>query len=96
MGDQQIMSDERPDLARQALGRPLSETEQSLAAALFAIFATGTHDFEDVAAELTARGVVQPSGGTAAWTVALLEQELSVVNASLDASYAAGGGVPKG
>ena len=78
-------------LARQALARPLSETEQALARALESIFATGTHDFTAVAAALEAKHVAKPSGASAPWTTALLEQELKAINASLDAAYATDG-----
>jgi hypothetical protein len=85
------MSKQQPDLARQALGRPLNAAEIRLAEALVAIFATGQHDFGAVAAHLEAHGVAVPSGADGPWTVASLHGELLRINASLDAAYDAGG-----
>ena len=90
------MSEQRPDLARQALGRPLHEVEENLADALFAIFATGQHDFDAVVAHLEERGIAVPSGAAGPWTVDLLQDELARINASLDAAYEAGGFVSHG
>ena len=80
-----------PKLARQALARPLSDAEKALASALEAIFASGTHDFADVAQALQARGTERPSGDTGAWSEAALVKELTAINAALDAAYAATG-----
>jgi hypothetical protein len=80
-----------PQLATQSLARPLSEIEAALARDLEAVFAEGVHDFAKVAAALQARGTKRPSGGAAAWTEAVLHQELAALNASLDAAYAADG-----
>jgi hypothetical protein len=77
-----------PRLAHQARSRALTGAEQTLAAALEAIFATGTHDFDAVAAALQTKGVARPSGSAEAWTGTGLEQELAAVNAALDAHYA--------
>ena len=79
------------DPGRQSLARPLTEAEQVLAHALETIFGTGEHDFAQVSAKLDAAGVKRPSGTDAAWTAALLEEELKRINASLDAAYANGG-----
>ena len=83
-----------PDLARQSLGRPITEGEQILADALEAIFASGIHDFDAVAAALQAGDVPPPSGSGEPWTAATLEKELKLINASLDAAYASGGVTP--
>jgi hypothetical protein len=77
-----------PRLARQALGRPLTDAEQGLARALEAIFATGTHEFSAVAAALQASNIARPSGSSEPWTTALLESELKSINAALDTAYA--------
>jgi len=76
------------DLAHQSRGRPLTEPERGLAAALERIFATGEHDFDKVAEALQRDGVPRPSGAAGAWTAAVLEDELKTINASLDAAYA--------
>ena len=78
----------RPALANQSLGRPLTETEQAFAAALMEIMGTRQHDFDGIAAELTARGVTAPVSGRSDWDLALLGQELATLNADLDAAYA--------
>lgn len=91
------MTTEQPvDLARQSLGRPLSQAEGALAEALEAIFRTGQHDFAKVAEELQSRAVIRPSGEAGPWTVDTLEAELRDINASLDAAYATGGVVRLG
>ena len=81
-------------LARQSLGRPLTEDEQRLAAALEAIFATGEHELSNVARLLDERQVRRPSGSAASWTVASLEEELRSINDSLDAAYRGCGSAP--
>jgi len=78
----------RPALAHQSLGRPLTEAEQALAAAMMAIMGAGEHDFARVAAGLAARGVVAPVSGRSDWDLPLLEAELAALNADLDAAYA--------
>ena len=78
----------RPALAHQAQGRPMTEAEAAFAAALMDIYRTGTHDFDAVAAELSRRAVSAPRSGSVEWSVALLESELSGINAELDAAYA--------
>jgi len=75
-------------LAHQSLGRPLSTAERELATQLGQVFATGTHDFDAVAAALQQRSVARPSGESGPWSAAVLQQELSTINASLDAAYA--------
>jgi hypothetical protein len=78
-------------LMHQSLGRSLSAEERTLADALEAAFRTGHKDFEDVARALQQGGVKRPSGAKEPWTAAVLEQELSNINASLDAAYAENG-----
>ena len=80
-----------PGSRHQSLGRPLTEAERALAEALEKIFLTGQHDFEQVARALERDGVKRPSGAKGPWTVAVLEQELAEINASLDAAYAQNG-----
>ena len=75
-------------MERQGSGRPLTEAEQTLAAALEAIYADGFNGFAAVAERLTAARVPRPSGATAPWTEAVLFDELAAVNASLDQAYA--------
>jgi hypothetical protein len=74
-------------LGRQSLGRPLTEAEIALAAAMEAAFGEGVHDFDALAAALQARGVPAPSGDTMPWTVAKLQAELEAINAALDEAY---------
>lgn len=78
----------RPALAHQSRGRELTAEENALAAALMAIYADGTHDYEAVAAALTKRGVVAPVSGGSKWTSGTLREELATINAELDAAYA--------
>ena len=78
----------RPDLAHQCRGRELSAQEVALAEALMSIYATGTHDYDAVAAALAGRAVVAPVSGRSDWTGALLLDELKAINADLDAAYA--------
>jgi hypothetical protein len=85
------VSDLHARLTHQSLGRPLSAEERALADALEAVFRTGEHDFEQVARALERDGVKRPSGAIGPWTAAVLEQELAVINASLDAAYAENG-----
>jgi hypothetical protein len=80
-----------PGLARQALGRPLSDAEVTLAQDLESVFAAGTHDFAAVAAALEAKGTPRPSGARDSWTADTLANELAAINAALDAAYAADG-----
>ena len=82
------MSDLHARLAHQSRGRPLTEAENALAAALEKVFRTGEQNFEEVARVLERDGVKRPSGATGPWTAAVLEQELANINASLDAAYA--------
>jgi hypothetical protein len=81
----------RAALGRQALGRPLTADESELAAALETIFQSGEHDLSKVVALLAAKGVKPPSGVAGAWSLAVLEQALVRINASLDAAYVANG-----
>jgi hypothetical protein len=78
-------------LQNQSLGRPLSDDEQALAAALERAFRAGMHDFSDVARALEQERVKRPSGDIGPWTAEVLEQELKTINSSLDAAYAANG-----
>jgi hypothetical protein len=82
------MSDLHSRLKHQSLGRPLTEEERALAAALEKVFITGQHDFAEVARALERDGVKRPSGEQGPWTVAVLEAELKRINTSLDAAYA--------
>lgn len=76
-----------PALAHQSLGRTLNEGEHALASALMEIMGAGQSDFSAVAKELTARGIVAPLSGGAAWTEQSLNAELAALNADLDAAY---------
>ena len=58
-----------------------------LAEALERIFASGRHDFADVAASLGELKVPRPSGSAEPWSVEALESELRLINASLDDAY---------
>jgi len=80
-----------PRLARQSLGRALTDDETALASAIEEIFAVGTHDFAAVAAALQAKNIARPSGVSDAWTEAALFDELKRVNAALDDAYATHG-----
>ena len=77
----------RPELAHQSLGRPLSETEDSLAEALMAVYAEGATGEKAVATALVARGVLRPSSKAADWTAENLATELQTLNSDLDAAY---------
>lgn len=77
----------RPALAHQSRGRALGEGETALAAALMLIMGGGVRDFAAVAAELRLRGLVAPVSGRNDWDLALLEAELTALNADLDAAY---------
>lgn len=80
-----------PALGQQSKGRALTEAEIAFAEALEAIYATGEHDFEKVAAALNDAGHPRPSGETGAWTRDVLEDEFKGINASHDAAYAENG-----
>ena len=83
-----MISDKHAALANQSLARPLTPVEKALGAAIEAIYATGEHDFEKVAAGLERDKVARPSGASGPWTAAVLDQELKEINASLDEAYA--------
>jgi len=85
------MSDIHARLAHQSRGRPLTAIETALAEALERAFRTGEQNFEEVARALERDGVKRPSGASGPWSAAVLEQELSQINASLDAAYAENG-----
>jgi hypothetical protein len=74
-------------LEHQSLRRPLKAAEAKLAQELEEIFASGRHDFADVAASLGELRVPRPSGSTDPWSVEALESELRLINASLDDAY---------
>jgi hypothetical protein len=78
-------------LARQALGRPLTPAEKEFAGALETIFGGGTHDMAAVAQQLEERHVSRPSGERGAWSLTVLQDELSAINRSLDDAYAEAG-----
>jgi len=73
---------------KQSLARALSEAEERLAVALERIFAGGQHQFDEVSAALQRMKVPRPSGAAGAWSAGVLEDELRLINASLDAAYA--------
>ena len=83
-----MISDKHAALANQSRGRPLSPQELELAAAMERIYATGEHDYGQVAAALERDKVLRPSGAKGPWTAAVLEDELRQINASLDEAYA--------
>lgn len=78
----------RPALAHQSRGRDLTASEVAFAEALMSVYGAGVHDFAKVASTLAERGVKAPQSGRGDWTEALLAEELSSINADLDAAYA--------
>ena len=78
----------RPSLAHQGRGRELSSAELDLVSGLMKVYETGEHDFEKVVQGLAAKGVTAPISGRTDWTVDLLSEELTAINADLDAAYA--------
>lgn len=68
--------------------------EQNLARALEAIFAAGQHDLAAATQRLNEEGVPRPSGDPAPWSLEALQQELALINASLDEAYAQNGAMP--
>jgi hypothetical protein len=74
-------------LSTQSLGRALKPAERAFADALEAVFKTGTHDFTDVAAELTRQKIAGPVSGRSTWTPDTLATELAQLNADLDEAY---------
>ena len=85
------MTEPWSSLQHQCRGRPLSDGEMQLATALEAMFAAGAAEFAEVARRLSEQAVPAPSSQSTAWTPALLEHELSLINASLDEAYARSG-----
>ena len=83
-------------LGRQSLRRPLTAAEAGLAKALEEIYAGGQHDFGEVVAELQRRQTPRPSAATEPWTVAILQKELELINASFDQAYAGQAPLPAG
>ena len=77
-------------LAHQSLGRSLQGSEAGFADALEAIYIAGISDFSEVAAALTQQSIPAPHSGKTKWDIALLEAELSIINASLDQAYGSG------
>lgn len=84
---QRAQDTSRPALAWQSLGRKPGGPEIALKDALMQIFATGVHDFGQVAAALAEGAVTAPISGRSDWDEALLAQELAAINADLDAAY---------
>ena len=81
---------QNPALRHQTLGRPLTPSEDNLAAQLMAIFAT-SHDWAVVAVKLNENAVERPSGEKEPWTVEVLTRELATINQNLDQAYAESG-----
>lgn len=81
----------RPALAHQSRGRALSQDELAFAAALMEIMGSGEHSFDAVAQGLARRGLRAPITGRTDWDLALLQSELSALNAELDTAYARSG-----
>ena len=79
--------DPNAGLARQALKRPISGPEQKLANCMEQIFKSGVRDFDQVATLLQQNAIEPPSGAPGPWSKLLLEQELRVINESLDRAY---------
>lgn len=77
---------QRP-LDTQSRGRPLSVAEQDFAVALEQVFAAGIHDMAQVATALAADQVTAPISGGTDWGGNKLAEELSALNASLDAAF---------
>jgi hypothetical protein len=86
-----LMTEDHALLARQALRRELTSKERALASAMLKAFGSGEHDLAAVARLLEEWKVARPSGATAPWTLASLEQELADINRSLDQAYAQNG-----
>jgi hypothetical protein len=76
-----------PKLARQSLGRDVTAWERDFAAALEAAFAAGHHEPDAVARALTAAGLPNAQGATAAWTAVTVQQTLVSLNIDFDAAY---------
>jgi aminoglycoside/choline kinase family phosphotransferase len=78
----------RPALAHQSRGRALTEDERILAEAMMTIMSSKVSDFAAVADALKMRGVRAPISGRTDWDLALLEAELTALNADFEAQYA--------
>ncbi len=74
-------------LAHQSRARTLTEAEQALADALEAIFAQKLTDFNEVVAQLNARGVAAPGQPGHPWTLASFTAEIAAINAALDGKH---------
>lgn len=75
------------DVARQSLGRNLTDAEDALAEAMIEIYAAGICDFAGVVDQLNLRRVDRPSGALGQWNIVVLEQELKSINDDLDTAY---------
>jgi hypothetical protein len=78
----------RPALAHQSRGRVLSDDERVLAEAMMTIMSSRVADFAALADALKMRGVRAPVSGRCDWDLALLEAELTALNADFDSAYA--------
>jgi hypothetical protein len=83
-------------LAHQALWRPLTSAEHSLARALEEIYAAGLLEFPAVVEALEQRHIPRPSGRKEPWSLKALEEELKRINDSLDEAHLRRSGAPGG
>jgi len=74
-------------LATQSRARELTAEEANLANALEQLFATGTHDFTDIAVQLTQRSIPVPGQSHCQWTLEILASTLNSINTDLDSIY---------
>ena len=81
----------RPELARQSMGRELSEAEEVLADALMDIYASGVTGADAVARALAEKGVASPISGNTSWTAESVAADLAALNADLDEAYSQNG-----
>jgi hypothetical protein len=81
----------RPELARQSVGRAVTEAEKALATAMMEFYGAGATTLAEVAEKLTERGVTAPASGGTTWDAATMEAELKAANANLDDSYQTNG-----
>lgn len=81
----------RPELARQSVGRAVSEAETALATAMMEIYGAGATTLAEVAEKLSERGVKAPVSGATNWDAASLVVELNAANDSFDESYQTNG-----
>lgn len=78
-------------LATQSRARSLTTEETALADALEQLFASGTHDFTEIAAQLSRQSVTIPGQSHSQWTLDILASTLHTINADLDRAYAENG-----